>query len=104
MNRYEISTDKYDVCVGWDTSMNTLFGLVRHKSGWGDSDDDEDHIVCLVGGAHGEIRTVEELQQLLDRFVIIPDNVVSLLQLDIIKATPKTELQEQVRKVTRGNS
>lgn len=104
MNRYEIPNDKYDVCVGWDGCMNTLFGHVFNKPGNGESDDeDDDHIVRLVGGSHDEIKTVEELQDLLARFVTIPANIISLLRIDIINATPRTELQELARKTARGS-
>ena len=100
MNRYQIQSDQYEVWCGWDEPTQSLFGQVCNKR----HEDDDDHIVRWVGGSHDEIRSVEELQKLLAPFIIIPDNIVSLLQLDIIKAMPKTELQEQVRKVARGNS
>lgn len=86
--------------------MNTLFGQVFEKSSASSSEDDtdeEDHIVCMVGGSHDEIRTVEELQRRLADYVTIPENVVSLLRLDIIEATPRTELQELARKSAQGH-
>lgn len=102
MSRYQIESDQYEVWCGWDNPMSTLFGQVFSKPSEEDDDDEDDHIVRWVGGSHDEIKTVEELQRLLAPFVTIPENVVSLLRIDIINATPRTELQELAREMSRS--
>lgn len=103
MNRYQIESDRYEVWCGWDNRMNTLFGHVFNKASSSEEDDDEDdHIARIVGSSRDEIKTVEELQELLPPCVTIPENIRSLLRIDMIEATPQTELHETARKTARG--
>jgi hypothetical protein len=93
MSRYRIPAEnpQYEVIVGWDDPLETYFATVFDTTV---DEDEDDACVLWVGGALRALPTVALLQEALQGYAAIPEEVVVQLHHDAATTTPRTPLQE----------
>ncbi len=81
MSRYPLDpgTPQHEVVVGWDAPMNTFFGMVKNTS---ITDEEQDDIICWIGGDYDAVKTVQELQEKISKYATIPPELIEQLQTD----------------------
>ena len=96
MSRYHIPPcdPRYEVIVGWDNPMQTLFGQVFDTT----VQDKDDDAACVlwVGLEVQAITSLAHLQDALQAYATLPAEVVARLQHDQARTPPRSALQEQM--------
>jgi hypothetical protein len=96
MSRYAIAPHdpRYQVIVGWDSPMQTLFGQVFDLTV--EAEDDDTACVLWVGLEVQALTTVAALQDALQAYGTLPAAVVAQLQHDQAHTPPRSALQERM--------
>ena len=91
MSRYTIAPHdpRYEVVVGWDPPMQTLFGQVFVTT----IADDDTACVLWVGLDVQELTAVAALQDALQAYATLPAAVVAQLEHDQASTSPPSALQ-----------
>ena len=94
MSRYTIAPHDphYEVIVGWDPPMQTLFGQVFVTT----IEEDDTACVLWVGLDVQELTTVAALQDALQAYATLPAAVVAQLEHDQASTPPPSALQVQM--------
>ncbi len=94
MSRYTIAPHdaRYQVIVGWDNPMQTLFGQVFETT----VEDDDAACVLWVGLEVQAITTLAGLQDALQAYATLPAEVVARLQHDQARTPPRSALQARM--------
>jgi hypothetical protein len=94
MSRYRIPAheERYQVFVGWDDPLETLWAQVFDTT----TDDDDAGCVLWEGLGFQAFQTVEALHALLQPYATIPPAIITQLRHDRAHAVPRTPLQEQM--------
>ena len=92
MSRYAIAhhDPRYEVVVGWDPPMQTLFGQVFVTT---IEEDDDAACVLWVGLEVQSLTTVAALQDALQAYATLPAAVVAQLEHDQAHTSPPSALQ-----------
>jgi len=91
----------HTVIVGWDDPLETFFAQVWDDSMELSEDDDKgfDNLVFMVGYVGGEVPTVEKLQEVLQPFAHITDEINQQLQRDYENRSEPSPLQQHIRRI-----
>ena len=91
MSRYAIAPHdpRYEVVVGWDPPMQTLFGQVFVTT----IEDDDTACMLWVGLEVQALTTVAALQDALQAYATLPTAVVAQLEHDQANTSPPSALQ-----------
>lgn len=102
MSRYSISPHdpRYEVIVGWDPPMQTLFGQVFVTT----VADDDTACVLWVGLEVQALTTVAALQDALQAYATLPAAVVAQLEHDQASTSPPSALQVRLLRWLRDTS
>ena len=94
MSRYTIPAQDphYEVIVGWDPPMQTLFGQVFVTT----AEEDDEACVLWVGLEVQALTTVAALQDALQAYATLPAAVVAQLEHDQASTPPPSALQVQM--------
>ena len=102
MSRYAIAPHdpRYEVVVGWDPPMQTLFGQVFVTT----AEEDDAACVLWVGLDVQELTTVAALQDALQAYATLPAAVVAQLEHDQAHTPPPSALQAHLLQWLRAPS
>ena len=94
MSRYTIPAQDpcYEVIVGWDPPMQTLFGQVFVTT----AEEDDEACVLWVGLEVQALTTVAALQDALQAYATLPAAVVAQLEHDQAHTAPPSALQARM--------
>ena len=103
MRRYAIASHdpRYEVVVGWDPPMQTLFGQVFVTT---IEEDDDAACVLWVGLEVQALTTVAALQEALQAYATLPAAVVAQLEHDQASTSPPSALQVRLLRWLRDTS
>src|SRR4051794_11726297 len=101
MSRYTFEGKEVDIeiVVGWDNPLQTFFVQVWNQEESKDPYCGIDEPAFWAGATTGEVRTLEDLLDLVESYGAVPDEVVRDLQRDHAARTPLTPSQEHLRKL-----
>lgn len=85
-----------DVCVGWDDPLETFFAHVI-RPGPEDDLEIEDENILLVGNQIGEIRSVDDLANIISKWADIPYYIKKSLLEDQAQPYELSPLQIKMR-------
>ena len=102
MSRYTIAPHdpRYEVIVGWDPPMQTLFGQVFVTT----IEEDDTACVLWVGLEVQALTTVAALQEALQAYATLPAAVVAQLEHDQASTSPPSALQARMLQWLRDAS
>jgi hypothetical protein len=75
MSQHIISTNQYEIFVGWDRPLLYFFGTVRQKS-------DGEIVFATLTMPEGGVGTVAELAHLLTPYIELPNSIRERLEGD----------------------
>jgi len=102
MSRHSVQplNPDHTVIVGWDDPLETFFAQVWDNSIELSEDDEEDkQLVFMVGYVGKEVPTIEKLQEVLQPFAHITDEINQQLQRDYKNRSEPSPLQQHIRRI-----
>jgi hypothetical protein len=96
MSRYSIQADKvgYHIELGWDNALQTFWAQVYQPALVGPQEDQ--HPCLWVGTAVGELPTLAALEEVLEGYVRLSEELKGRLTEDYAQRTPPAPLQVQM--------
>jgi hypothetical protein len=79
MSQHYIDTPQFEVIVGWDRPLQYFFGTVFTKA---KKDTDHEVVFATLELPEGGVQTVEELANVLQSYLRLPDELLKCLEED----------------------